>query len=705
MRDLQELKKLHDKAYSHGQVTREKAADDMLFYWVTQWDDNVLGETQLQYLGEFNILRKAGRQIISDLRANPIQIDFKPKDEGRDDGADLLDGLYLTDDRVNTTLEAYDNAKMEAVVCGVGAWELYTDYQTNRAGDENQVIRRRPLYEANNNVFWDPNAKRMDKSDAKYVSILTAYSRDGYIDLVHELTGEEKEQINLSSFGTPEDAGTFVWADTRNELFYIATIYCREKVKDKVLTMTDPFGQTLVLRESDLTEIMDEMLDAGYEITGEKDIKRWKVTKYIVSGEDVLSEDAIASDHIPVVPEYGERAFVGGEETYEGVTRLAKDPQRLRNFQMSYLADIVSRSPRRKPIFTPDQIAGFEFMYEEAGPDSNYPYYLQNRFDANGNQMPLGPVAEMPEQPIPSALMASMELSRQAVEDVANPGVPQDIADPDLSGKAVMALQNRLDQQSLVYQQNHKHAKRRDAEIYASMASYVYDAPRTVTLTLPDGTTKTAKIMESVIDRETGDIVVLNDLTNAEFEVYADIGPSYNSKREQTIEQLGAMAQMVAQTNPALMEALLLKQITMVDGVAMDDIREYASKQLLLSGFRQPEDEEEEALLAQAQQGQQPDAATLMAMAEMEKAKADQMREQREAQEGMAEAQISQQKNQIGMYDAMTKRAKVEVDAEKAGYDMRKTLAETESVEFENIRKQMEALSDSDLMRIAIGAA
>jgi hypothetical protein len=668
MRELQDLKKLHDKAYSHGQVTREKAADDMLFYWVTQWDDNVLGESQLQYRGEFNILRKAGRQIISDLRANPIQIDFKPKDDNRDDGADLLDGLYLTDDRVNTTLEAYDNAQSEAVVCGVGAWELYTDYQTNRAGDENQVIRRRPLYEANNNVFWDPNAKRMDKSDAKYVSILTAYSKDGYCDLVHELTGENKDEVDVSSFATPEDAGVFGWADTKNELYYVATMYCREKVKDKVLTLADPFGQVLTLRESDLTDIMDELLDAGYEITGEKDIKRWKVTKYIVSGADVLDESEIASEHIPVVPEYGERAFVGGEEVYEGVTRLAKDPQRLRNFQMSYLADIVSRSPRRKPIFTADQITGYEFMYEEAGPDSNYPYLLQNRFDSNGGQLPVGPVAEMPEQPIPSALMASMELSRQAVEDVANPGVPQDIADPDLSGKAVMALQNRLDQQSLVYQQNHKHAKRRDAEIYASMASFIYDAPRTVTLTLPDGTTKTAKIMESVIDRETGDIVVLNDLTNAEFEVYADIGPSYNSKKEQTIEQLGAMAQMVAPSDPALMKALMLKQLTMVDGVAMDDIREYASKQLLLSGFRQPEDEEEEAILAQAQQqGSQPDAATLMAMAEMEKAKADQMQQQRETVKDQADIQNQQAKSQIDLFKAQTDRAKVQVDAEEAG--------------------------------------
>ena len=72
MLEHSEIKKLHDKAYTHNQVTRERAADDMLFYWITQWDDNTLGDSTLSYRGEFNILRKAGRQTIADLRSNPI---------------------------------------------------------------------------------------------------------------------------------------------------------------------------------------------------------------------------------------------------------------------------------------------------------------------------------------------------------------------------------------------------------------------------------------------------------------------------------------------------------------------------------------------------------------------------------------------------------------------------------------------------------
>jgi hypothetical protein len=719
MLTLKKLKDLHDKAYCYGQETRLRAADDTLFAWVTQWDDSTLGESSLQYRGEFNVLRKAYRQIVADLRSNPIQIDFVPASESRDDGADILDGLYLTDDRANTTLEAYDNAVSEAVVCGVGAWELYTEYASNRAGVDHQVIRRRPIYEANNNSFCDPNAKRLDKSDANYWSILDAYSPDGYKDLCRELCGDDDEEDDdegkesrskkkkrekeearnrPSSFSEPEQSYVFPWMGSGNDLIYIVSFYHRRKIKDKVITFTDPMGQPLVLRESDLSEVMDELIDDGYEIVSTREIKRWEVRKYIASGEKILNGkigkdgeregEVIAGENIPVVPTYGERAFVEGEEHYEGITRLAKDPQRLRNFQLSYLADIVSRSPRPKPIFNPEQIQGFEFMYELNGADNNYPYLLQNRTDGNGTPLPIGPVAVMPEQTIPQALMASIELSRQAVEDVANPGLPQDIADPDLSGKAVNALTNRLDQQSIVYQQNLKHAKRRDAEIYASMAVEVYDAPREVTLTQPDGSTKKVKIMEMVQDKETGELVALNDLTNTEYDVYAEIGPSYASKKEQTIDQLGQMATAMAPIDPQLSKMLVLQQLTLINGVGMDDIRKYARKQLVLSGAVEPDSPEEEQMLAEAaQQQQQPDPNMVLAQAEMEKAKAAQMNAQREAMKDQMTAQNNQGKLQIDAFQAQTDRAAVEVDAQKAGADIQYMKVKTAGQMLENLHK------------------
>lgn len=695
MLELNDLKQLHDKAYNANQITREQASDDLVFYWVTQWDDQLLSESQLQYRGQFDIIRKAGRQIMADLRLNPIQPDFKPKNETREDDAELLDGLYRADDRRLTSQEAYDSASQDSVVCGYGAWEIYTEYNTNQVGDLDQVIRRQYIPEANNNCFWDPNSKCLDKSDANYVSILYKYSEDGYKDLVEELTGEEPT-TSWESFKYPEESYSFPWVAEQKKI-YIVNFYHRKKIKDKVVTFSDPLGQEIILRASDIEDVLDDLIDDGYNVVSEKKIERWEITKYVASGKEILKSEVVAGENIPVVPVYGERSYIEGEEYYEGIVRLAKDAQRLRNFQMSYLADIVSRSPRPKPIFFPEQIQSFEPMYEENGADNNFPYYLQNRMDGNGNELPIGPVAVMPEQPMPNALAASIELSRQAVEDVANPGIPQDIADPDLSGKAVMAIQSRMDQQSYIYQHNLKFAKRRDAEIYASMAGQIYDTPRSVMIETADGNTKQVQLMQTVMDKDTGEMVVINDLTNMEFDVYADIGKSYQNQKEQTRDNLISMTAMLGPADP-MRPMLILKTLQLMDGVDVKDVRDYARKQLILQGIVEPETEEEMQTLQQAQQAQQkPDPGMVLAEAEMGKAKAAQMREQRGAMKDQADIANDQASTQIDAFEAETNRQKVHIEAEKVD-------ANINIKQIDQFQKRVSDAAKIDMERIKVGS-
>lgn len=720
--ELKELMELHDKSYQHGQVNREHASDDMVFYYVTQWDDNLLADSQLSYRGEFNILKKAGRQIISDLASNPVQIDFEPLNDTRDDAAEMADGLYRTDDQNNLSIESYELAKQECVVCGVGAWLLYTEYSSLKSNSQHQVIKRRPIQEANNNIVWDPNAKLLDKSDAMYVSVLTAYSEDGYKKLVEDMTGEELETISEASFKHPEQSYAFPWVGGEGKKIYVTEFYHREKVKSKILTMVDPFGETLELRESDLVDVMDDMISEGFSVESEKQIEIWQITKYIASGAEILNGDMgsedervgeiIAGENIPVVPIYGEHAYIEGEEHYEGVTRLAKDPQRLHNFAKSYVADIASRSPRAKPIFLQEQIATFEDMYSEAGSENNYPYLLQNRKAGDGSDLPIGPVGLMPEQTIPAALAAMVDMTRQSVEDVANPGLSQDIADPDTSGKAVLALQARLDMQSMVYQQHFKHGKRRDGEIWASMASEIYDVPRKTVSTLPDGTRKEVEVMQTVLDEETGTYVTINDLRNAEFEVYSKIGPDYKSQKEQTVEQMGTMMASMDPSDP-MFKALQLKVLEIMDGVQFDDIRDYAKKQLVLMGFKEPETDEEKQMLEQAkQQGQEPSADMVLAQAEMVKGEAAKEKNQIEVMKVQAGAQNEGIKRQIDEFKAATDRMQAQIDAQEAGATINYKRVDAMGKEIDNAIKvkelQMPAInmadmSDEDLFRQMAG--
>ncbi len=674
--ELKELKRLHDKAYLANQDTRQKASDDLVFYWITQWDDNLLDSSNLEYRGEFNRLRKAGRKILTDLRANPVQVNFEAKNEASGGAAEFLDTLYRADDRSNSSLEAYDFAGQDSVVCGFGAWEIYTEYETNRVGDRNQVIRRRFIPEANNTAFVDPNDHSTDKHNAKYWSLLTAYTEDGYCELVYDLTGEEIDKVAPSNFANPEESLAFPWMSEDRKI-YITRFFHKTKITDKVYNLVDPFGKPITLRLSDVEEQMDDLLDAGYEIVAEKEIERDIVTLYIASGERILHVQRVPGEYIPVIPVYGERAIVESQEHWEGVTRLAKDPERLRNFQLSYLADIVSRSPRPKPMFFQEQVQGLERMYEQSGADNNYPYYLLNRTTDNGEPLPVGPVAEMPEQRVPTALLQSISLANDALSDVAEAGTPQNIADPDLSGKAVRLLQAQIDKQSYIYQHNMKFAKRYDGVVYASMASEVYDAPRKVMVETPDGQRKQVEVLQTIMDNETGELVTLNDLTQAEFEVRSDIGPSYDTQKQETVEMLDMMITQLPQGDP-MRQMLLLKRLKLAEGVEFDDVRKYANKQLLMMGLREPETDEEIAFMQQQQQAaNQPNPQTMLAMAEAEA-------RQKEGTAALQNEVNDANKLQIDAFKAETDRMEAMAKIQESGSKTNKNVAETEGQLLEN---------------------
>lgn len=692
---LDEIKQKHDKAYIANQATRIKAADDRVFSVLSQWDSTLLNDSQLAYKGEFDIVRKARRQVKAQLVENQPQIDFCPLNEDPD-SADLINGLFLTDERHNSSLEAYANADDETLDCGLGGWELYTQYESNRSGEKRQVIRRRPIYEFNNNAFPDPNAKAIDKSDATYWSILEPYTVEGYKALYKELTGEETS-ATPANFANPEVSYVFPWFG-QNETIYISRFYHRTQVKDRIIRFTDPLGNPVQFRESDLSgrgengdiDLREELDEQGYEEVSSKQITRWEVTLYIVSGEEILKEIRVAGESIPVVPQYGERAFIEGEECWEGIVRRAKDPQRLRNFMLSYVGDIAARGSRDKPLFFPEQVAGFENMYSQNGAENNFAYALLHRKTAIGGEaLPEGPVGNLPATPVPPAVPLLIQATREAVDDVANPGLPRDFADTDLSGKAVELIQGRFDNQAVAYQENKKFAKRYDAAVYASMASQIYDSPRKVTLTLPNGTQKTAKIMDTVMDEDTGELVTLNDLTNVEFEVYATIGPTYSSKRQKTFSQLG---DMIGETeDPQTKRILSLKRLQLMDGVEWEDMRNWASKQLIMLGVQEPETPEEIEFAEQmANKPEQPSAEMVLAMAEDKKAQAALISQQREVAKDQAQNQIDKGKLAVDAFNAKTKRQEANAKAAQAGLSGRLTVAKIQGQKINNMQSLIE---------------
>lgn len=170
----------------------------------------------------------------------------------------------------------------------------------------------------------------------------------------------------------------------------------------------------------------------------QKKIKKRQVHKYIMSGSKVLEDcGIIAGRCIPIIPMYGKRWFVDNVERCMGHVRLAKDPQRLKNMQLSKLGEYAAYSAIEKPIFTPEQIAGHQQMWADDN-IKNYPYLLVNQLtDPNGNPAAIGPQSYTKAPDIPPAMAALLQVTEQDMQDVLGNQQAGEQMQPNLSGKAV----------------------------------------------------------------------------------------------------------------------------------------------------------------------------------------------------------------------------------------------------------------------------
>ena len=139
--------------------------------------------------------------------------------------------------------------------------------------------------------------------------------------------------------------------------------------------------------------------------------------------------------------------------------------------------------------------------------------------------------------------------------------------------------------QSALFQESYKTALRRDAVVFASMATEIYDTSRNVTLTAPDGKRRQAQLMVPAFNTGSGQIEMMNDLTNAKFEIYADLRDTHETVEEEVRTDTLDLIKMLPPEDP-IRAILILKYIERVPGSSFEDIRQFATQQLVRQGIR-----------------------------------------------------------------------------------------------------------------------
>ncbi|EAT0256929.1 portal protein [Salmonella enterica] len=644
-----------DRAYTPQQDVREKCIEATRFARVPggQWEGATAAGTKLddrfEKYPKFEINKVATElnRIIAEYRNNRITVKFRPGDkEASEELANKLNGLFRADYEETGGGEACDNAFDDAATGGFGCFRL-TSMLVNEYDpmDERQRIAIEPVYDPSRSVWFDPDAKKYDKSDALWAFCMYSLSPEKYEAEYGKTPPASLDVTTMTSW-------EYDWFEP--EVVYIAKYYEVRKESVDVISYRQPITGEIATYDSDqIEDIEDELALAGFQEVARRSVKRRRVYVSVVDGQNFLEKPRrIPGEHIPLIPVYGKRWFIDDIERVEGHIAKAMDPQRLYNLQVSMLADSAAQDPGQVPIFDPEQVRGLEKHWEDRG--KKRPAFLVARAPRDKAGNPIGPAAPGSFTPAPQlspAIATMLQLTSADIQEVTGSSQAMQQMPSNIAQETVNNLMNRADMASFIYLDNMAKSLKRAGEVWLSMAREVYGSEREVRVVNEDGTDDIALMNAQVVDSQTGRVVALNDLSTGRYDVTVDVGPSYTARRDATVSVLTNVLSTMLPNDPMrpAIQGIILDNI---DGEGLDDFKEYNRNQLLTSGIVKPRNEKEQQIVMQAQQ-----AAANQQNPEMVLAQAQMVAAQAEVQKATNETAQTQIKAFTAQQDAMESQA------------------------------------------------
>lgn len=637
-----------DRAYTPQQDVREKCIEATRFARVPggQWEGATAAGTKLddqfEKYPKFEINKVATElnRIIAEYRNNRITVKFRPGDkEASEELANKLNGLFRADYEETDGGEACDNAFDDAATGGFGCFRL-TSMLVNEYDpmDERQRIAIEPIYDPSRSVWFDPDAKKYDKSDAMWAFCMYSLSPEKYEAEYGKTPPASLDVTTMTSW-------EYDWFEP--EVVYIAKYYEVRKESVDVISYRQPLTGEIATYDSDqIEDIQDELAIAGFEEVARRSVKRRRVYVSVVDGENFLEKPRrIPGEHIPLIPVYGKRWFIDDIERVEGHIAKAMDPQRLYNLQVSMLADTAAQDPGQIPIVGMEQIRGLEKHWEAR--NKKRPAFLPLREvkDKAGNIIAGATPAGYTQPAIMNPALAELLQQTSAdIQEVTGGSQAMQHMPSNVAQETVNNLMNRSDMASFIYLDNMAKSLKRAGEVWLSMAREVYGSDREVRVVNEDGTDDIALMNAQVVDRQTGRVVALNDLSTGRYDVTVDVGPGYTARRDATVAALTSVLNTMLPQDP---EAGIIRGLIMdnMDGEGLDDYKEYNRNKLLVAGVVKPRNAKEQQVVQQAQMAaqSQQDPNALIAHAQIIAAQAEQQKAQNETAQTQIKAFTAQQ--------------------------------------------------------------
>ena len=652
---VQEARERWEYANKVEGTARRHFADDFRFafgdaYNLYQWPTDVLKSrqgpgTENRPCLTINKTQQHNLQIINDAKQNKPGIKFRAMGSGASfRSAQMCDALAKHVENQSNAQAIYDQQVGFMVNGGWGYLRVVTDYVSEDELDQEIFICGfdDPLM-----VFLDPDAREVDKLDSNWGMVFQDLKKED----AEKKYPRYKDLMGLAPLGDTASG----WID--DDHVRIAEYYRRVEKKDVLYVLTGGDGKVQKFRKSelmkaengkDLVLAMDEKVKDLNGGAASRETSIATVEYYLIIGQSIAERKVWPGKYVPIVLVVGSgREFkIDGQVDRISHTRGLIDPQRMYNFWSSAGVEygaLQTKTPWLTPMITYEE---YQQYYDSAN-TSNRAVLPYRHVDDEGNPVP-PPQRIEPPMAAPVAVqglaIASQEFMMASGQYQSTMGEQGN----ERSGKAINERQRQGENATYHFTDGLAISIRALGKILLDLFPKIYDTERVIMASADDGSEMEIKIdpnaakayeQKRIEDMEAASHVFNPNL--GRYEVMADVGPSYGTRRQETFNALTLILTQAPALVPLIGDLLVRSADFELAEEAARRLRRMVPKEALGEGPSQSE---------QQMQMQVQQLTSLLTGA------------MRELSEEKLKAKGREQKRDVEAYNAITNRLKAMFD-------------------------------------------
>jgi len=666
--------RLLEQAQDADEDNRKLSKEDHVFVTKPngQWEQDIFEKFANKPRYTFDQTTPIIDQIAGDIEKSNFDITIKPTGGGATkELADLRAGMTRNIENISKAQSIYSTAGRNMVTAGLDHWMVATEFMDETSFDQDLIIK--PIHNSMDRVWFDLGAQEQDKSDSDHGWLLSAVPIDEFREKNPGRSGESVDD------GRESDV-----YHNKAEMVIVGHLFFRKKTKKELIKTT--LGRVF-LNDEKFQKIQDELAAGGETV---KDTRNVEISQFFMrkfDGEGWIGEaQETVFSSIPLVPVYGNYQVIENKMLYRGVVRKLKDSQRVLNYSQSREIEEGALAPRRKMWMSKAQAKGHTatlatlntnadpVQYYNIKPDETPP------FETGGAQ--INPGLRTITENMRNLMGSTAGIFAAGMGD--NPGLQ--------SGVAIERLQNKSNNITVNYFSSLEVGICRTATIINEAYPKVYDAERQQRILNVDGSDE-MKVINEVIDQETGDPVILNDMSIGKYTATCKAGPSLSSQQSETVESI----LKVAAVDPSVLQIGQDIFLGNINAPGLDKVAERSRQQLLQAGVipeSQMTEEEKAAAQQAAQRPQEPSADMVLAQAEQAKADAQAAKVQVDLQKVQLENQKAQNNIALEVEKLNLQRQKIQFEAQQKDFELSERIAKLDQATQKQQFDQLIALQE-----------